>query len=109
MLAKKAKLPTGEFRSKHYRAVTTPFFSIKVKENKEGHGRIGVVAGAAVAKNAAKRNFLKRQVKTTLFQNTKRNIGKDFLVILSPKIKSLTKKQIKNAILAAAGRSRGEV
>ncbi len=61
--------------------------------------RIGVVAGASVHKNAAKRNFWKRQAKTALLAAG--SAGTDFLVVLTPRVNTLTKKQFKELLFQA--------
>lgn len=70
----------------------TPYFSIKVKLNGGVGNRIGVVAGKAAAGAATKRNFLKRQARAELQKII--SSGRDFLLIISPSVKGLTKKDI---------------
>ena len=89
MIPRTSRLPSDEFRARGYRTVTTPFFSLRVKKNELGKNRIGVVIGLVVDKRAVKRNYWKRQAKAELLRAP--NVGKDFLVIFSPKIKQLTK------------------
>ena len=77
----------------------TPYFSVKVKPNNEGAGRIGVVAGKAAGKTAIKRNFLKRQARAELRKAVAP--GKDLLVIVSPAAGGLTKKNLHIELMRA--------
>ncbi len=80
----------------------TPYFSLKARINREGKNRIGVIASASVHKSAAKRNFWKRQAKTIL--TSLNSAEKDLLVVFSPKVNSLTKKQFKKILIEAGSR-----
>jgi len=64
--------------------------------------RIGVVVPGAVHKSAVRRNFWKRQAKAALAAID--GAGKDILMIVSPKIKTLTRKQFKKIFEEAAVR-----
>ena len=64
MVPKESRLPYKEFREHGYREATTPFFSVKARKNVLGENRLGVVVRVSSVKSAARRNFLKRQVKT---------------------------------------------
>ncbi len=83
--------------SERRRAVATPYFVIKAGEKKKG---IRVVVGKAVDKRAVQRNFWKRQAKAALEEIVAP--GRDVVVILSPKAKTLTKKQFKKILQDAA-------
>src|SRR5581483_11721539 len=89
MLPQKNRLPYQEFSVRGYQSVKTPYFSLKFKKNNLPHARIGVVIGVGVEKNAAKRNFWKRQGKSLLKKQLPRGI--DFLLIFSKKTKELKK------------------
>jgi ribonuclease P protein component len=89
MVKKKSRIPSSGFRERVYQTFTTPYFSIKVKKNTTAGNRIGVVAGIAVHKNATKRNFWKRQVKSQLLLLNP--MGKDIIVTCFAKINTLTK------------------
>jgi ribonuclease P protein component len=98
MIAKASRLPREEFRGRGYRTVTTPFFSLKAKNNSSSgvssriglkKNRIGVVVGKSVDNRAVQRNFWERQAKSHLLRVPA--LGKDFLFIAYPKIKELTK------------------
>ena len=103
MLKRSARLPGREFRAGRYQTVTTPYFSLKTKQGSEKI-RIGVVANAAVHKTAVKRNFWKRQAKATLLDFASGTSHRDFLVVLFPKVNTLTKKNFKKELLGAAAR-----
>lgn len=90
MIPRKNRLPREAFRARGYQTVATPFFSLKVKNNNIGVDRIGVVVGKSVDKRAVRRNFWERQVKAELLRI--QGGGMDFLVVVFPKINSLTKK-----------------
>jgi ribonuclease P protein component len=104
-----SRLPGREFRQGQYRrAVDTPYFSIRIKRSNTGKQRAGVVVGVAVNKSATRRNFWKRQVMETLrsLPAARHDLHEselhDLLVILSPKINALTKKQFREKLSAAA-------
>jgi ribonuclease P protein component len=78
--------------------VRTPYFLLKVKNNFERAVRIGIVVGIAVHKSAVKRNFWKRQAKTALAAG---GVGRDFLLLISPKVNELTKKQFRERLSEA--------
>jgi ribonuclease P protein component len=103
MLKKAVRLPGREFRAGRYQTITTPYFSIKAKFGVTTP-RIGVVANAAVHKSAAKRNFWKRQAKAVLLAFIPKIASRDFLIILFPKVNTLTKKKFKKELLDAAAR-----
>ncbi len=102
-----SRLPSREFHSgRYHRAATTAYFTVKMKKNDAGKWRAGIVAGAAVHKSAAKRNFWKRQTKETLqsflsAMEITDGGGRDILIILSPNINALTKKQFRGKLKAA--------
>lgn len=100
MLSKNLRLPTEEFRAGSYCTIRTPYFLLKIKKNTMGNVRIGVVVSVAVSKSAAKRNFWKRQVKTILLATAKKE-ARDILVIISPKVSDLTKKQFREKLTSA--------
>ena len=105
MLQKRSRLPSQKFRSRGYQTASTPYFSLKARvrdEGGEGGNRIGIVVGMAVHKSAARRNFWKRQAKAALMDIEDAN--KDFLVILSPKVNSLSKKQFRKILFETAMR-----
>lgn len=91
MLSKQHRLPRSEFRSRGYRAITTPFFSLKTKDNSLGVNRIGVVVGKSVDNRAVQRNMWERQGKQRLLEAP--IIGKDFILTIFPKVKTLTKSE----------------
>ncbi len=76
--------------------VSTPYFVLKKKPNTQEKIRVGVVANAFVHKSAAKRNFWKRQAKAALLAAD--GTGTDFLVILTPRINTITKKQFRELL-----------
>jgi len=100
MLPQSSRLPYREFRSRGYRAVTTPFFTLKTKKGVTPRNRLGIVIGVAAEKNAARRNFWKRHTKT-VFQ-TLPDCGNDYLIIFSKNIKDSTLKRFKEEFLRAA-------
>jgi ribonuclease P protein component len=81
-------------------SVKTPYFALKIKKNAIKKTRIGVVVGKAVNKNATGRNFLKRQAKKVFGKTL--TVGNDLLVIFSPAVNKLTKKQLQEALIKSA-------
>ena len=96
MLPKKNRLPREAFRARGYRAVATPFFSIKIKNNTLGGNRIGVIIGKSVDKRATRRNFLERQTKSLLLKMPDNR--EDVIVTIFPKANLLFKKQFAEEI-----------
>jgi ribonuclease P protein component len=96
MIPVKFRLPSGGFKAAGYRAVRTPHFSLKFKDNGTGVNRIGVVVGKSVDKRAVRRNFLERQAKTALLKAPQD--GKDLIITLFPKTNALTKKEFTNEL-----------
>jgi ribonuclease P protein component len=88
MVPQKARLPREAFSDRGYRRVTSPFFSLKFKENTAGSNRIGVIIGKSVDKRATRRNFLERQVKTELLILP--NFHNDLIMTVFPKANTLT-------------------
>ena len=102
MLTRRARLPRELFGSGWEEAVRTPYFFLKTKKNGGSVTRIGVVAGMTVEKTATKRNFWKRQAKTALARLPA--AGRDIVIILSPRVKTLTKKKFSDEVAMAAAR-----
>jgi ribonuclease P protein component len=97
-----ARLPGNEFRARGYRAASTPFFLLKTKKNSTGKRRVGMVIGKAVDKGAVKRNFWKRQAKE-VFKKTA-DVGTDILIIFSPRVTTLTKKDFQAELSRAVSK-----
>ena len=100
MIPKKSRLPRAEFRSAAYRTVKTPYFLLKAKHSPDGSVKIGVVVGKSVHKNATERNFWKRQAKQVILEKGKGSEN-DFLMVISPKVNGLTKKQFQSELIKA--------
>jgi ribonuclease P protein component len=96
MAVKTISLPSDQFRAKGYKAISTPFFLLKIKKNFGENARIGIVIGKSVHKTAVKRNFWKRQVLAGL--SPRAESGSDILIIVLPSINRLTKKQFKEEL-----------
>ena len=97
------RLPRKEFKSRGYRAVRTPFFSLKTKGNQSKNIRLGIVVGKSVEKTAVKRNFWKRQARAILGKSVPP--GNDAIIILQPGVRELTKKQFHEALIKAITQS----
>lgn len=100
------RLPKEDFSSRTFRIVRTPYFFIGAKKNGTDRMRVGIVVSKAVHKSAVRRNFLRRQAKDILAGAA--FPGMDFLVVMSPVAKDLTKKNLratlKKTIAASAKR-----
>lgn len=93
------RLPSGQFRVGGYKTTSTPFFLLKVKRNGTEQARIGVVVGTSVHGAAVKRNFWKRQARTAL--SSAAVAGHDILMIVSPGVVRLTRKQFREKVMKA--------
>jgi ribonuclease P protein component len=80
MISRVSRLPYEEFRSRDYREIVTPYFSVKVRRNSLGKNRFGIVIGIAAVKSAARRNFWRRQAKSVFLEMSPKGI--DVLIIL---------------------------
>jgi ribonuclease P protein component len=96
MLPLKNRLPRQEFRVRGYRTVTTPFFSLKNKENSVHVNRFAVVVGKSVDKRATQRNFWERQAKTQFLKAP--NLSRDFILTIFPRVASLSRLQFAEEI-----------
>jgi len=99
-IPKKMRLPARRFHERALHVVSTPFFSLKALGNHAATNRIGMVAGVAVHKSAAKRNFWRRQAGEVL--RTLPDHYGDLLLLFFPKVNTLTKKEFKEKLMAAA-------
>jgi len=99
MAIKTMRLPSDQFRARGYKTTPTPFFLLKTKKNSGVRARIGVVVGKSVHATAVKRNFWKRQTLAVLAPQAVG--GNDILMIVSPNVNRLTKKQFKDELLKA--------
>ncbi len=104
MAVKIVRLPSDQFRAKGYKTTPTPFFLLKTKKNAGNNARIGVVVGTSVHTTAVKRNFWKRQALAGL--TPKATAGHDILMIVSPAVKRITKRQFQEALAGAFARTR---
>lgn len=93
MIPQKSRLPRDGFRARGYRIFSTPYFSLKAKNNFLPTNRIGVIVGKSVDKRATQRNFWERQAKARLLLApvSPQAAGKDLVVTIFPKVKLLTK------------------
>lgn len=98
------RLPPDQFRARGYKAIPTPFFLLKIKKNQGAAVRAGIVAGVAVHKSAVKRNFWRRQARAEIALRAKG--GYDILMVLSPAVNRITKKQFRAAVAKALATAR---
>lgn len=99
MLAKKYRLPIQEMIKKNGKAIKWPFFLIKIFQSRFPYSRFGIIISKKAAKSAVKRNKLKRLIFSVL--NPMENIGKDFLIIISPAMDKIEKEEIIEQIKSA--------
>ena len=92
MLAKKYRLPIQEFIGRNGKTIKTPFFLFTIFSSQFSYSRFGIIISKKVATQATQRNKLRRTIFSAC--NPKENSGKDFLIIVSPKIKELEKEEI---------------
>ena len=76
-----------------------PFFYIKLKSNRAGYTRIGIVVGRKVSLKSVVRNKIKRRAREILRELLpKAKKGIDIVIISFPKSKELTFKDTKKSI-----------
>ena len=93
------RLPSDQFRARGYKTTSTPYFLLKIKKTSYKATRVGIVVGVSVNKAAAKRNFWKRQARAEIALHA--TGGNDILMMVSPNIRRLTKKQFREEIAKA--------
>jgi len=96
MIAKKFRLPRQIFSERPAGRVNTDYFLIKVFKNNLTHNRFGVVISAKVDKRSSKRNFWRRAILNYARRQT--GFGKDFLVVVSPRIRELSKSEVEQEV-----------
>jgi len=96
MAIEMVRLPSDQFRARGYKTIATPFFLLKIKKNSYKTTRVGIVVGVSVNKAAAKRNFWKRQARAEIVLRA--TTGSDILMVVSPNVRRLTKKQFREEI-----------
>ena len=101
MLSKKHRLPIQEFfKNGRAKIIRGKYFIIKTRLSNLPFSRFGAIVSAAkVSKSAVKRNKIKR----TFFNFIRLNKhhlkpGKDTLIIFSPLVSKLVKKEIENEL-----------
>jgi len=78
---------------------SSPYFLIKASENNCNHNRFGIIISSASVKKSTQRHFWKRRIadETKKWQN----FGKDFLIIVSPKINGASANEARAALQLA--------
>ena len=98
MLAKKYRLPIQSVIGKNGESFKTPFFLVKKFPGGFPYPRFGVIISKKVSDKATERNRLKRiifsAIESFLAEQKNKLPAKDFLIIVSPKIKELEKEKI---------------
>lgn len=89
MIAKKLRLPRQRFSERPVSRIGSDYFLVKIFRNDLGRNRFGVVIGTKVDKRSTKRNFWRRMILN--YARRQINFGKDILIIVSPRIRELTK------------------
>ena len=86
-------------QSGRQRTVATPYFLLKIQKRHEKEPKVRVITGISVHKSAVKRNFWKREGRAMLLPAQNTNSDTTLLLILSPKVNTLTKKQFRALLL----------
>jgi ribonuclease P protein component len=86
MVSKGSRLPYEEFRARGYRGTATPYFLVKAKKNSLKKNRFGVIITASLIKSAARRNFWRRQAKSTFLSLETPPDGFDVFVVLRSRL-----------------------
>lgn len=100
MIAKKYKLPIQQVLKKKADSISGGnFFSVKIFNNSLPISRFGIVISKKVSAKATERNKIKREA-FNLIQKRKSYLkgGKDFLIIVKPIVKNLSKELLKNEL-----------
>lgn len=89
MIAKKFRAPRQKFLERPTNRANSDYFLFKIFKNDIGHNRFGVTISARVDKRSSRRNFWKRTILN--FAGRQENFGKDILIVVSPRIRELSK------------------
>jgi len=94
MLSKKFRLPIQEFTRKKGKMRKSPHFSLHIFRTDKDYSRFGVIISKKVAKEATKRNNLKRQLFDFTQQKRKDLPIADYLIISYPGSAQLDKTKL---------------
>ena len=102
MLKKKLRIPIQFFPKNAKVVFSDANITVKSHKNSLQHNRLGVLVNKHVAKNATKRNYLRRRfLSLPHLQFAKIKIGEsnDLLIILKPPIIKLTTKELTDLLV----------
>lgn len=88
MFSKSQRLPLPVRGGAPWKTIPTPYFLLRVFENRVGCNRFGIIISNAAVKRSSKRHFWKRRIAE--FLKDWPNLNKDVLVIISPRIEEIT-------------------
>ncbi len=89
MISRKLRLPRQRFYERPISRVGSDYFLVKIFKNELRHNRFGVVISAKVDKRSSRRNFWRRVILN--YARRQIGFGKDLLIIVSPRIRELSK------------------
>lgn len=100
MLPKKYRLPIQLFPRAQVSSVRNTYFVVKTSNNTLSHPRFGVLVSKGVAKEATRRNALRRDIfrflqETKLFSS---KVSRDVLFIPSPSALSLSREELSGVL-----------
>ena len=102
MLSKKYRLPIQKFskpRANLFEIARGKYFIVKSKPNKLLFSRFGVIISNKVNKSAVKRNKIKRIIFDFIrLKEYHLKTRKDILIIISPLVNKLTKKELEKEL-----------
>lgn len=84
MLAKKSRLPIGEFRGEKSVFTRSANFTVRQADSPTGRFRLGVIVSKRVAARATERNRIRRIVFSVFEKNIDKLSAKDVLVSVLP-------------------------
>ncbi len=96
MIAKKLHLPRQRFSERPVSRISSDYFLVKIFRNDLGRNRFGVVISTKVDKRSTKRNFWRRMILN--YARRQINFRKDLLIIVSPRIRELTKNAVEQEL-----------
>ena len=90
MLKKKYRLPKGAVFSKS-ESFSSPFFTLRIKNNKLGNSRFGFIVSKKIDKRAVVRNRIKRLIRSCIEKKLDDVIaGWDALFVIKKEIKDMS-------------------
>ena len=105
MLPKKFRLPLDRFSRKRWLSLQSASFLLKFLDNRLGYNRFGIIISAKAERKSVKRNFWRRRFMERI--KSWPNLSRDFLIIVSPKVKYMNLVKLEGELAATVRKLAG--